>query len=138
MINDKLALKNLMRIERNPVDSIYFTTHNKWQGIFKRQAKLTKKSLNYFLDQSKEVAWGIGVSQRNQNEEVESLKLLFEIQNSSNKIFEKYLSKIECENVFGEVPIAFREFNLTRSNLMNAESTFICPSIYQALKIIKV
>ena len=79
MINDKLALKNLMRIERNPVDSIYFTTHNKWQGIFKRQAKLTKKSLNYFLDQSKEVAWGIGVSQRNQNEEVESLKLLFEI-----------------------------------------------------------
>ena len=104
---------------------------------FQKATKLTKK-FKLFLDQSKEVAWGIGVSQRNQNEEVESLKLLFEIQNSSNKIFEKYLSKIECENVFGEVPIAFREFNLTRSNLMNAESTFICPSIYQALKIIKV
>ena len=43
MINDKLALKNLMRIERNPVDSIYFTTHNKWQGFSKGKAKLTKK-----------------------------------------------------------------------------------------------
>ncbi len=134
MINDKLALKNLLKIERNPVDSIYFRTHNKWEGIFKRQAKLTKKSLNYFLDQSKEVAWGIGVSQRNQNEEIENLKFLFEIQNSSNKSFEKYLSKIECENVFGEIPIEFCEFNLTRSNLMNAESTFYLSEYLSSIK----
>jgi len=137
MINDKIALKNLKKIQKNHIDSIYFTTHMKWQSIFKRQTKLNKKSLNYFLDQSKEVAWGIGVSQRIQNEEIENLKFLYDIQTMSSNKFKDYLSVVECENILGEAPISFDGFNLTRSNLMNAESTYYLNTLLPELKSLK-
>jgi len=124
MNDNKKALKNLKKIEKNIPNSIYFTTHKNWNSIFSQQTRLTKKNLDYFLDQKTSLSFGIGISKNDQKAELESFKFLYNIITTSNSKIINYLKTIKCEEVFGENPISFKGFHLTRSNLMNAESVF--------------
>ena len=124
MINDKKALKNLKNIQKQRINSKYYNIHPNWQNYFKQQKRFNIYSINNFLDQRKKIAFGIGITRNNYADEYESFKFLYNIQNSSNPNFNLYLNKIECEKIFGEIPIKYKKHNLTRSNLMNAETAF--------------
>ena len=124
MNENKKALKSLKQIERNIPNSVYFKTHKNWTSIFNQQIKLNKKNLDNFLDQNKRVSFGIGMTENEQKAEFESFKLLYNIQTTSNPKIINYLKTIKCEQIFGETPISYRDLYITRSNLMNAESTF--------------
>ena len=124
MFNNRSAIKNLKKYENKLSDSLYFTTHKNWKSMFHEQTKLTSKKLDNFLNQDKKISFGIGVSRNNHQEEIKSFEFLFKIQNASNPDFRKYLRKVQCENILGEVPLTYENYFLTRSNLMNAESTF--------------
>ena len=124
MFNNRSALENLKKYENKLSDSLYFTTHKNWKSMFHEQTKLTSKKLDNFLNQDKKISFGIGVSRNNHQEEIKSFEFLFKIQNASNPDFRKYLRKVQCENILGEVPLTYENYFLTRSNLMNAESTF--------------
>ena len=124
MFNNRSAIKNLKKYENKLSESLYFTTHKNWKSMFHEQTKLTSKKLDNFLNQDKKISFGIGVSRNNHQEEIKSFEFLFKIQNASNPDFRKYLRKVQCENILGEVPLTYENYFLTRSNLMNAESTF--------------
>ncbi len=124
MFNNKNAIRNLKKYENKLSDSLYFTTHKNWKSMFREQTRLTSKKLNNFLNQDKKISFGIGVSRDNHQEEIKSFEFLFKIQNASDPDIRKYLSKVHCENILGEVPIKYENYFLTRSNLMNAETAF--------------
>lgn len=124
MFNNAKSIKNLKKIEKNLSNSIYYTTHKNWKSTFNNQKKLNKKNLDFFLNTNKKIAFGIGVTSNNLKDELESFKFLYNIQLTSNPKIKQFLNRIKCEKILGEVPIIYGNLELTRSNLMNAESLF--------------
>jgi hypothetical protein len=120
--SEKQILSALNRLEKFKIPkSIYMQESEGWKEIFAERNDLNLGNISVFLDPSKNLAHGIGVTANHNIIEAQEVDRLLKISIKNDSDFLNCIKMIKCEKVFGEKPFKITNENfLTHSNLMNA------------------
>ena len=121
-IQEKQILSALTKLDKFKIPkSIYLEESEGWKEIFRERSDVNISNISVFLDPSKNLAHGIGVTANHNIVEAQEVERLLKISIKNDPNFLKCIETIECERIFGEKPFKItNEKSLTHSNLMNA------------------